>query len=502
MNKPSFDVLTEPWIPVIDVSGGVIREVGLLHCLQDAHRLKEIREPSPIVEFGLYRLLVAFVLDMLIFSGERPETSFDLKELIAIGNFDQNVIDEYLKNCGDVFDLFHPEKPFLQTKIKNKNPKPLAGLYPPVPSGTNVLHWHHKPETCLRVNAKGAARLLTTVAPFMTSGGAGLPPSINGAPPVYSLPVGKNLFETLILNIPLREQDSGTGTVEWRSDRIPGEERNQATATESLTWRPRKIQLIPEIDQNGEIFVEKMFFEKGDKTRLKWIDANVAYRFEKDNIKPLRIKENSPLWRDAGSLLLVNGYERGKGKNRSFLQRPDAVHQAFEIESSLDKLVVQTYGMRTDMKMKVFEWIRSVFSVPTKLGRSTRLGALVQRELDLADSVAWYLRIAIKNLSPNVAQKDKKTLGTIIDRSEQSYWKHLEKHFLPLMEAFSRLDPDAPDNPDLIKVTAEEWRNSVRSISSQQFEFAAKDMDSNGEALERIVFSRNWFNRNVEGVLR
>ncbi|MBL8065520.1 MAG: type I-E CRISPR-associated protein Cse1/CasA, partial [Chthonomonadaceae bacterium] len=72
MNRPTFNVLTEPWIPVIRLDG-TRDELGILPCLEQAHELREIRDPSPIIEFGLYRLLVAFVLDALVMADKRPE---------------------------------------------------------------------------------------------------------------------------------------------------------------------------------------------------------------------------------------------------------------------------------------------------------------------------------------------------------------------------------------------------------------------------------------------
>jgi CRISPR system Cascade subunit CasA len=217
MNRPSFNVLTEPWIPAIRRDGSR-DELGILTCLEQAHDLREIRDPSPIVEFGLYRLLVAFLLDALILAEKRPEDPLDLKALIEAGKFDRDLIHHYIERCGEVFDLFHPERPFLQTPMAKGKSKPLAGMYPVAPSGTNVGHWHHLPEERMTVSVPEGARLLTTVAPFMTAGGAGLSPSINGAPAIYALPLGENLFETLIVNIPLRKQDSGDGLIAWRSD--------------------------------------------------------------------------------------------------------------------------------------------------------------------------------------------------------------------------------------------------------------------------------------------
>ena len=500
MSQISFNVLTEPWIPVVHMDG-YMEELGILGCLEKSHKLRGIQHPVPIVELGLHRLLVAFILDAYILAGKRPKDTYDLAEIIESGCFDMGLFNSYAEDCGDVFDLFHRDKPFLQSAGGTGRTKPLAAMFPALPSGTSVIHWHHEHEKQARVTWNEAACLLTTIAPFMTAGGAGLSPSINGAPAIYALPLGVSLFQTLLINIPLRNQDTGEGIVAWRSARQPGQERNQATTTEALTWRPRVIQLIPGVDDRGNTFVQEIFFAKGDSTRLNWIDASLSYRYDDQGSKPVRMKENRPLWRDAGPLLLLKEDQHGQHGRKVAFQRPDVVEQAFEMQTTGDRMLIQAYGMRTDMKMKVFEWAKSTWSVPAKLGRSTRLGALVQNEIDKEDSVAFSLRTAIRRLFPREGTGNKSALKTVCDRCERGYWLQLELGFHPLMEAFSKLDPDSPDDSELISKTAMGWRDMIRNIAINQFELAADDMDADGDALERLIRSRSWIRRRIEEVL-
>ena len=500
MSGPCFDVLTERWIPVIR-RDGLPDELGILPCLNEAHELREIRDPAPIVEFGLYRLLVAFVLDALVLAGRRPENPLDLEALIKDGHFDGNMIEDYIEHCGDVFDLFHPERPFLQTKMAKAKHSALAGIFPAAPSGTNVSHWHHDHEDDMAVHPQGAARLLATIAPFMTAGGAGLSPSINGAPPVYALPTGRNLFETIIFNLPLRNQDSGHGEVAWRSKRSPGGERSQATTVESLTWRPRQVQLIPEVSDDGSVAIRTMKFAKGDSTRLTWIDASLAYRYDKDKITPIRMRENRPLWRDAGPLALLSDDAHARGDKKISFRRPDVVEHAFAFGDAAGPLAIHVYAMRTDMKMKVFEWTKSALFVPRNLGRSTRLGSLVHCELERAEQAAYGLRICVKALYPREGAGNKQALQTVADRCERAYWQRLESRFQPVMNAFASLSPDAPDDPALIAATAKDWREAVRTIALQQFEQAAEDMDADSDALQRQVHARTRLANTLRKVL-
>jgi len=500
MNRPSFNVLEEPWIPVVRPDGSR-EELGILPCLEQAHRLQEIRDPSPIIEFGLYRLLVALILDALIQADERPEDPLDLKELIDGEEFDRDVLKAYVDQCGDVFDLFHPERPFLQTVVEKGKAKPLAAMYPAVASGTNVSHWDHQGEDQVSVTAQEAARLLATVAPFMTAGGAGLSPSINGAPAIYALPVGASLFETTVMNLPLRDQDSGGGTVAWRSSRQPGEDRVQATTVEALTWRPRRIQFLPIATDTGGIEVAQMLFEKGDSTRLDWLDASLSYRYGKDKPTSVKMREGRPLWRDAGPLVLLDEYIHGEDEKKIAFRRPEVIGNAFEIADADRPLGVQIYGMRTDLKMKVFEWAKSCLAVPVGLGRSTRLGSVVDHEFQLAEKAAFALRTNTKALYPREGKGNKDALGRLVDRSERGFWLLLEGHLYPLMNGFAALGEDAAEDADLIAATAGPWREAVTRLAVQKFEEAAKDMDADSDALMRQVQARSRLKATLRKVL-
>ena len=482
----SYDVLTEGWIPVVRADGAR-EELGLLDVLRSAHELVAIRDPSPLVEFGLHRLLVAFVLDALAEAEQAPQDEIDLKDLLRAGRFDATVLEEYARRCGDVFDLFHPERPFLQTVAASGGEKPLAAIYPAVPSGTNVDHWHHAVEDAMGTSPAGAARLLATMAPFMTAGGAGLSPSINGSPAVYALPVGRNLFETIVLNLPLRQAGTGTGKVVWRDVRVPGGERAQATMGEALTWRARRVRLVPPKDgTQGE--VARMLFQPGDSTRLTWTDPNLAYKYEGEGQTPVRMRTGRPLWRDAGPLALLNRsvYKAQEGKVE--YRRPDVVEDAFAAVQG--PLRIRVYGMRTDLKMKVFEWSVADLVVPSEVGRSARVGAQVQRWLDCAELAGRSVRNALRNLYPREGAGNKAALGRTIEVAERGYWLVLEPEFDALIRRAAGLAEDDVDDPEKTSAVMAPWKAAIRREAVAAFESAADDYDADGDALERAVKAR------------
>ena len=92
-------------------------------------------------------------------------------------------------------------------------------------------------------------------------------------------------------------------------------------------------------------------------------------------------------------------------------------------------------------------------------------------------------------------------MRNLADRGERTYWQRLEYGFHPLMSAFAALDSNAPDDPALIAATAMDWHGTIRDLALEQFEFAAKDMDADGDALKRQVHARTTLNRTLRKVL-
>jgi hypothetical protein len=71
-----FNVLTEPWIPARDKQGNV-REMGILEVLEKAVELTEITDAMPHYEYGMYRMLFVFLMDVY-----RSRKEDDIEDLL------------------------------------------------------------------------------------------------------------------------------------------------------------------------------------------------------------------------------------------------------------------------------------------------------------------------------------------------------------------------------------------------------------------------------------
>ena len=118
---PKFDLIQEPWIPVVTLEGAA-QVLSLAELFAAAPELAEVRDENPLVEWGLYRFLIALVLDMF-----RPEREADVALLAQAKRFDPAVVSDYLGRHGDRFDLFSAQHPFLQDpSLRDAERKPVA----------------------------------------------------------------------------------------------------------------------------------------------------------------------------------------------------------------------------------------------------------------------------------------------------------------------------------------------------------------------------------------
>ncbi|MHB0999620.1 MAG: type I-E CRISPR-associated protein Cse1/CasA [Armatimonadota bacterium] len=499
----SFNLIEEPWITVTDSSGSTDVS-GLRELLHRAHTLDGIIDPIPTVEFGLYRFLTALVMDIYDL-----KSSQDLKVLLRKGQFDKSTADKYFSQWADRFDLFHPVYPFLQTSgMDAESSKPIAAIMTSIPSGTAAVHFHHHSENEFGVSPSAAARMLVNIAPFMTAGGAGLSPSINGAPPWYLLVNGDSLFETICLNccvIPLSKELSGNAPPAWRNPSpIQCDRYTEVSLLEALTWRPRKVQLIPEgsgrcsvTGQDSSVLVRKMKFSAGASCDFSWFDPSVPYKITDKGPLVMRPDEGKDIWRDTGPFTLLHEGDYVSEKGNLRFSRPRVVDQYSMLFRDSDNSVSFTiYGMRTDMKMKVFEWRRERLTLPAPLIWNTAFHTDAQNEMDRAGKVEYAIKKALKRVYPRDGAGNKKAFDTLYNNAQREFWSTLQSSYDSFLKDLADI-PTREGNDDNVALCRERWHSALRSTAKAVFDRAVRDLDTDSEALRRQMEAYRSFNINL-----
>ncbi len=133
-----YNLLEEPWIDVVD-NNGSIKSIGIEELLTDAHNFQEIVDSSPLMKYGVYRFLIAFVIDTFQIKNKSV-----IKTIFKKGKFNPETVKTYCEKYSHRFFLFSDDYPFYQNvnikKIKKINYIP--SLLHHISSGNNPIFFY------------------------------------------------------------------------------------------------------------------------------------------------------------------------------------------------------------------------------------------------------------------------------------------------------------------------------------------------------------------------
>jgi len=494
MTQPSFDLIEQPWIPVLYLDGATTENLGLRALLHRAHELQAIYGESPLVTAALYRFLLALVYAIF----DEPHTTREWQQIWQKGCFDKAAVDAYFARWQERFDLFHPKRPFFQWPDKANREKQAIDLFPDFASGSNAtLFDHHTTNDNTPLRAEQAARGLLQIMTFCTSGGAGLAPKESSDAPwargCVFLAEGNTIFETLMLNF-LPPRDAGFQSNP--QDRPFWESKNPFEPLRSvplgmrdyLSWPIRAVYLVPE-QQDGQLVVRKVFMGTGLK--LEEIEHPVyAYRERASDKKRLfqRFNENRALWRDSSTFLNLKS-------NTSWPPKP--IHWLAELvaEEILPRSQiyrVMVLGMANN-QAKIDFYREEHFPLPGQYLQQPELVEALNQAITMAEDVRIELERSISRLATlllwptadgkNERKPDRKDIENLMGHwsSERVYWGSLEPAFFTLLQTL-------PHNPQAALQT---WWQTLRTASLKTFERTARMAGENTRALRAAARAEN-----------
>lgn len=444
----TFNVLSEPWIPV-KTSDGVVKELGILELLEKAPELLEIADAMPHYEYGIYRMLFVFLMDAY-----RPENEDEIYyDLLDNGSFDMERINEYVKACnadGERFDLLDEKYPFMQcgkdqwaadAKVKSS-----ANLSSVFAAGNNHVHFDHCREKDRKLTFAEAAKAVCSVNLFCTSGVQGYPSTPSGAPPIYSIVKGNTLFETLVYGMVAVHQSRKDDIPLWRSQEYvePKKQVAKISLLEGLTLPCRRICVLQE---NGEI--ASALFEQGLNyvNYTAWNDPYVSYyqtkAGDRANLKPGIDKET---WRNLDTLLNISDTS------------PEIVKQYFR-NTNCQNVHVCTYSVVTN-QASYLDMQKGEYTIPADIVRTPQRFEVLQEALAATELNGRILRDAVKELAKKLGS-DGKTGAAVseCERTLQRYYAAVKTEF------FSWLCPGLQKVPgNELNMCRQEWSTKIRRI--------------------------------------
>ena len=264
-----FNLLDEPWIPVLYRNGNWTR-VGVVAALADAAEIREIAASNPMDRVAILRFLLGLVYWCK--GNPRPENGSDSFDLSS---------SEMLSRYREQFNIFSSSNRVFQVQTA-KRPRPASDLLQELPTGNNFWHFRHslddKDGLCAACCALGLLRLPL----FSVSGLPDLKAGINGTPPVYAIPYGLTLEQTLKLNWLPRQ---AIGEPSWVNPELPTS--GEIPLLPGLTSLSRRVWLHSPILKGetcvncgvpGPLVYKCEFQSAGSLKSDDWCDPHVVYQ--------------------------------------------------------------------------------------------------------------------------------------------------------------------------------------------------------------------------------
>jgi len=331
-----FDLIEQPWIPVS--RDNVPSLVSLRSAFADAARIQSLAPAFPTQSPALVRqVLLPVVLRAL----GPPRSGQEWAIRFSAGAFTSSeigMIDAYLDKHRDRFDLFHDTHPFAQAGglATNGPAKSIALLIPTIASGNNVplFSSHTEADEVALSPAEAAAWLLHALCwdtAAIKTGAVDDPKAkagkTTGNPtgPLGQLgvvmPVGRTLFETIMLNSPIIS-GGDIGVPSWERAPVTGEwtERRADGLLDLLTWPARRIRLFPaepvpgDGSGSGECRVNRVIVAAGDRlAATPEYEPHTAWRIDpkpkagQPPRRPRRHVAGKAAWRGLDALLALRG---------------------------------------------------------------------------------------------------------------------------------------------------------------------------------------------------
>lgn len=510
----TFDLITQPWIPVLRDDGG-FAELGLRDVLVQSPLLREVAHDSPLFVASIHPLLTAILHRVLPGETDRVRIT-EWRRRWRQGRFndaDVAAIDAYFARWHDRFDLFHTRFPFYQ----------VAGLEMNESSALRRLAMEENNAPALFANAADpdwqapspalAARLLVTIQNFAlgfgkssraTIAGAGVePPYSADGPLLRGLTVwasGDTLFQTLMLclvpqellrkDAPCWELDAPQ---ELRDLLVNGKRRTTAPrgVCDLLTLQSRLIRLLPE-ERDGAPVVPRVFFtqgrslEKDEAGRPSFHPLKLYSAPRREGITVLALSEGRAVWRNAHALLKPEARKRSKDNLLDWAAHEAAQPGIFDADFRFNLNVV---GMATEPGKagKFLLWRHDRLPLPPALLLDGNLVERLKNANEDAELVAEEMRRRFalvartfvagerdSGLKPD--PDDVKALVSKFD-PRRAFWSSLENHFYRLIEGL----PEQPER------ALQDWEADVEGAAQESLRAACNALGTSPRAITAVA---------------
>jgi hypothetical protein len=390
----NYNLLGKEWIPVLYRDGRWDR-VGIRKALEDAGRIRQIAATNPMDRVAILRFLLA----LLYWCKGDPPTE-------GIATSPDGFPSEWFSKLSDnneCFNLLGDGKRFYQDRAAQRR-RAATDLIQEIPTGNNFWHFRHSTDyrdgLCPACCAIGLLRLPL----FSVSGLPDLKAGINGTPPVYVVPWGSSLLETLLANW---TPCLAIGEPVWEKLYVPSNRSEGVPLLAGLTMLSRRVWLHdPEPDgmcigcglQSTAVIRTCEFQTAGKQENDLWTDPHVIY-LDKTPRKAARARDLSAAgkfrldrpWPDLLTRLVETGRFGSNETGVSLLIVGFATDQAKNIDVWERTVAVPARVLIKEMSPSLLQqWAKEGTRMEKRIGRSKVEGSAIIGAIrpDIEDSVS------------------------------------------------------------------------------------------------------------------
>jgi CRISPR system Cascade subunit CasA len=517
---PSFNLVDGKWIPCIHPNGKP-EDFSLKEVLVNAHEIKEIFDPSPLVTVSLHRLLLA-----ILHRNFGPANIKAWQHIWKAKTFDKEKLEGYFHKWRHRFNLFDETRPFYQTsRLENAEIHPILHLAMEIASGNNAMLFDHNSDDRPNVVSPAvAARYVIATQYYAVGGGVSRPFNLSDSPLIRGLTVmvlGDCLFETLALNLLEYNEElpfswSGQDLPIWEQEKpaIPSRDGTPVKGyLDYLTWQSRSIHLYPE---SQPPMVKKCQIQQNLKLpKQQYLDPFKCFQVVEDRgYVPLPVSPDKAVWRYSHALFQKSDVSSKRPEIFNWLARIENKRRNGEIQAQPNYSFAAT-GLATGRgrAASVLLWRHERLPLPLRYlqdEQDENLIAKLKAVLDLAEDVANLLgagfvhiefadkrrvvpspfRVLASEILPQDqnGKVDAEAIASFVAYLSPSspYWARLGVHFHQLLR-------DLADDTESETKTLSWWAEEVRKSAWQAFRGATYGLGRSARMLKAVTKAEDNF---------
>ncbi len=422
----TYNLIDEEWIPVF-YRNGIYRRTGIRRALSESHLIRDIAASNPMDRLAILRFLLALVYWCKGNPSENPGA-----EGLA-GNWDK------LEKERDCFELLGTRRRFYQC-MSAQRLRPITDLLQEIPTGNNFWHFRHcqdgKDGLCLPCCTMGLLRLPL----FSVTGLPNLKAGINGAPPIYVIPVGRTLAETLQINWMRCVETGMPAWLEPTQRPAPGTEVPMLNGLTALSRRvflqePHGKGICANCGTNGLPLIITCGYESAGELRTEhWIDPHVLYSSgtprkslqAADLTSAGKFRMDKPQY-DLLAQMLKNIPRDGHTQTRFWIVG-FATHQAKNIDVWESSVELPACIAMPDAPKLVELWQKQSASMVPQLGKGRSGKSKARRNKDIPAHMA--------NIRPYIEHTVSNRIGQILGKGIEA-WREVAGEYRPMMRVLA-----------------------------------------------------------------